>query len=452
MAVRKVERELEQMGALRDAPADEARTALRKALKDPVNLMVAKAAAIAAERQFRELTPDLVRAFDRLAADGARRDPKCWGKSAIARALAEMEHREPAVYLRGMTYIQMEAVWGGSVDTADILRGICVLGLVACTGMRREDILRALIDAAADSAGTVRAEAVRAIAQMDEPLLLRLKARLGDPAPEVMGQVFDSLLALEGEEAVKFVAGFLRSGEHREEAAMALGSSKLAGAVTVLREALGELGDVREVLLRALSLSRQEEALAVFDGGGALRTAGRRHRRGAGAGAASGFAGAGGGSRRRARRRGPRSLQASMALMEPTRLDSNAAISGSWLQNIAKLVHAFHQAVLGETVHREFHRAAGGRGERLVGQIDLHRGRGVLRDGGEQLGMDIRRHHDGQQRVLQRVLLEDVGERSADHGAETELRERPRRVLARTAAAEIVAGQQHLRALRLRAG
>ncbi len=262
MAVRKVERELEQMGALRDAPADEARAALRKALKDPVNLMVAKAAAIAAERQFRELTPDLVRAFDRLAADGARRDPKCWGKSAIARALAEMEHREPAVYLRGMTYIQMEAVWGGSVDTADILRGICVLGLVACTGMRREDILRALIDAAADSAGTVRAEAVRAIAQMDEPLLLRLKARLGDPAPEVMGQVFDSLLALEGQEAVKFVAGFLRSGEHREEAAMALGSSKLAGAVTVLREALGELGDVREVLLRALSLSRQEEALA----------------------------------------------------------------------------------------------------------------------------------------------------------------------------------------------
>ncbi len=262
MAVRKVEWELEQMGALRDAPAGEAPAALRKALKDPVNLMVAKAASIAAERQFRELIPELVRTFDRLCSDGARRDAKCWGKSAIARALAEMEHREPAVYLRGMTYIQMEPVWGASVDTADILRGICVLGLVACTDMRREDILRALIDAAADSAGTVRVEAVRAIAQMDEPLLLRLKARLGDPAPEVMGQVFDSLLAIEGEEAVKFVAGFLRNGEHREEAAMALGSSRLAGAVTVLREVLEESGELRAVLLRALSLSRQQEALA----------------------------------------------------------------------------------------------------------------------------------------------------------------------------------------------
>ncbi len=262
MAVRKVERELEQMGALRDAPAGEARAALRKALKDPVNLMVAKAAAIAAERQFRELTPDLLRAFDRLCADGARRDPKCWGKTAIARALAEMEHRESPVYLRGMTCIQMEAVWGGSVDTADILRGVCVLSLVACTDLRREEVLRALIDAAADSAGTVRVEAVRAIAQMDEPLLLRLKGRLGDPAPEVMGQVFDSLLAMEGEEAVKFVAEFLRNGEHREEAAMALGSSRLAGAVTVLREVLEESGELREVLLRALSLSRQEEALA----------------------------------------------------------------------------------------------------------------------------------------------------------------------------------------------
>jgi HEAT repeat protein len=262
MAVRKVERELELMGGLREAPAEEALASLRKALKDPVNLMVAKAAAIAAERQLRELIPDLVRAFDRLGADGARRDPKCWGKAAIARALKELEHRESGLYLRGMTCIQMEAVWGGTVDTADILRGICVLGLVACTDLRREEVLRALIDLSADSAGTVRVEVMRGIAQMDEPLLLRLKARLGDAAPEVMGQVFDSLLAIEGEEAVKFVAGFLRSGEHREEAAMALGSSRLAGAVTVLREVLEESGQLREVLLRALSLTRQEEALA----------------------------------------------------------------------------------------------------------------------------------------------------------------------------------------------
>ena len=38
----------------------------------------------------------------------------------------------------------------------------------------------------------------------------------------------------------------------------------------------------------------------------------------------------------------------------------------------------------------------------------------------------------------------------ADHGAEAPLRERPRRVLARAAAAEVIAGQQDLHALRFR--
>ena len=46
---------------------------------------------------------------------------------------------------------------------------------------------------------------------------------------------------------------------------------------------------------------------------------------------------------------------------------------------------------------------------------------------------------DGQQPVLQRVVAEDVGELGADHGAEAVVEQRPRRVLARRAAAEVVA-------------
>src|ERR1022692_2790034 len=64
--------------------------------------------------------------------------------------------------------------------------------------------------------------------------------------------------------------------------------------------------------------------------------------------------------------------------------------------------------------------------------------------------MHILRHYDRQQRILQRILLEDIGEAGADHRAEAPLRQRPRSVLARAAAAEIVACQQHLRALDLR--
>src|ERR1035437_6552018 len=118
---------------------------------------------------------------------------------------------------------------------------------------------------------------------------------------------------------------------------------------------------------------------------------------------------------------------------------------GSLLQDVAEFVDALHQAVLGEGVHREFDRAAAGRGQRLVGQIDLHDGAGA---GGEEFRVHVRRHHDWQQRILQRVLLENIGEAGRDHRAEAPLGKRPGSVLARTAAAEVVAGQQHLDALR----
>src|ERR1019366_5871804 len=61
----------------------------------------------------------------------------------------------------------------------------------------------------------------------------------------------------------------------------------------------------------------------------------------------------------------------------------------------------------------------------------------------------VRPHDDGQQRILQRVLLENIGEAGGDDGAEAPLGERPGSVLARAAAAEVIARQEHLNALRL---
>src|SRR5690606_19194882 len=52
---------------------------------------------------------------------------------------------------------------------------------------------------------------------------------------------------------------------------------------------------------------------------------------------------------------------------------------------------------------------------------------------------------DGQQAVLQRIAAEDVGDLAADHRAQAEVEQRPRRVLARGAAAEVAAGDQDLR-------
>jgi HEAT repeat protein len=262
MAVRNVEAELAQMGALRDAPPAEAEAALRKALSDRVNVIVAKAAKIIAERRMSGIVPDLLRAFDRLFEKPVQRDPQCWGKSAIAKALVELEYREGAPYLRGVGHIQMEPVWAGEADTASTLRGTCVLALVACRDVDPEVVQRHLVDALADRAAPVRIEAIRALALLDGGLLLRYKAHVGDEEPTVIAQVFDSLLALERKHALPFLAGFLKSKNEvvREEAALAMGASRLPEAVPMLIQAWQSTRE--QVLLRALGVSRQDEAIA----------------------------------------------------------------------------------------------------------------------------------------------------------------------------------------------
>ena len=265
MAVRKVEAELERLGLLRDAPEQDAAAGLRKALSDRVNVMVAKAAKIAAERQMRDLLPDLLRAFDRLFEKPVERDPQCWGKNAIVKALVDLEHRESPPFLRGIRHIQMEPVWGGQEDTAETLRSTSVLALATCTDLRRETVLRELVDRMADDAVPVRVEAARAVAQMggaEAFLLLRLKARAGDQEPRVLGQVFDSLLQVERAEALTFVGSFLESKDEavRAEAALSIGTSRMARSFELLRSAWERRRE--EVVLRAMSASRQDEAIA----------------------------------------------------------------------------------------------------------------------------------------------------------------------------------------------
>ena len=268
MAVRKIEQELDRLSLLRAADSAEAIPALRKAVGDRVNLIVAKAAKITGERHFCELIPDLLRAFDRLLENAAERDPQCWGKDAIAAALKDLDHTESAPFLRGLRHIQMEPVMGGHVDTAEALRGTCLLALVACSDLDRDHAMRCFVDALTEKSQTVRLEAVRALAQMagmEAALVLRLKARIGDDEPSVAAQVFDALLSIEGEQAVPLLSDFLQSGNTavREEAALALGSSRLPRACDLLREAYSSARDpdFREVLLRAVSLTRTESGI-----------------------------------------------------------------------------------------------------------------------------------------------------------------------------------------------
>lgn len=272
MPARNIEAQIEQLSGLRGGTPSEALAPVRKALMDRVNLVVAKAATIAGELLIHDVVPDLTHAFERLMEDPVKRDPQCWGKNAIAKSLKELDHRESAIFLRGARHVQMEPVWGGQEDTAGTLRGICLLALVACADLKREEILRHLVNALTEAAPTVRVDAARAIAQMggeEGALLLRLKARMGDREPSVIGQALEGLLAVERKEALPFVGEFLSpmGGELAEEAALALGASRMTAAVELLRDVWGRSHhpEFRGVLLRALCISRDEQALTFLE-------------------------------------------------------------------------------------------------------------------------------------------------------------------------------------------
>ncbi len=241
---------------------------LRKALSDRANLIVAEAARAAGEIHAAELIPDLLAAYSRLFEEPVKTDPKCWGKTAIIKALTMMDYSESPPYIRGSTHVQMEPVWGKVEDAAGPLRANCILALPQCSDLRRFEIFRRLVDSLMDPLDPVRLEGVRAIEQMngdEAPLLLRLKARVGDLRPAVTGCAFDAILHLESEKGLAFVSEFLKSAdvEVRDEAALAMGQWRHAKAIEILITAWKDTidRDFRSVLLRAISSSREESAL-----------------------------------------------------------------------------------------------------------------------------------------------------------------------------------------------
>src|SRR5690242_14486851 len=85
MAKRKIEEQLDGLGALRAMQPAEAVPELRKALAGRIGVVIGKAAKIAAELQARELIPELVAAFERLFESPVERDPQCLGKTGVAK-------------------------------------------------------------------------------------------------------------------------------------------------------------------------------------------------------------------------------------------------------------------------------------------------------------------------------------------------------------------------------
>jgi HEAT repeat protein len=260
-----LDQKVEALEELRSAPPAVACAQLRKALADRNNWLVSKAAALVAGLSLSELIPDLLAAFDRFLIDAGKSDPQCWAKTAIAKALKDLGHRDAQVFLAGFAHVQLEPVWGGRADSAATLRGTCALALVECQ-LPDLTVLGHLTGGLADPEKTVRIDTAIAIAQLaraEGALLLRLKTLLGDADPEVMGQCFLSLLSLDTQDPVQFIRKFLDSKDDdiRLEAACALAQSRDLQALSTLQDFWRQRlsPEMRRAVLMALGASPLRE-------------------------------------------------------------------------------------------------------------------------------------------------------------------------------------------------
>jgi HEAT repeat protein len=277
---RSLDAQLAVLEGLRSEPPEVAVKGLRKALGQHNNYLVAKAADLARELRLSELMPELLAAFDRFFTDPVKTDPQCWAKSALSRALADLDCQDADVYLRGMRHLQPEPVWGGSSDTAASLRATCAVALVQCRTLTDRDLLGHLIELFGDKEKSVRAEVARAVGQVGSlpaALLLRLRAVLGGDEPDVLGACFSGILSIEGASAIPWLSRFMAGGDDiAAEAALAIAQGRSPEAFHALQQRFAspveparglerlERDDAwfQSVLLSAVALTRQEAALS----------------------------------------------------------------------------------------------------------------------------------------------------------------------------------------------
>ena len=265
---RKVEDQLAKVASVADAEPllDEALAILDRALKGKVGLVVASAAKVIARRTPPGFDGALLEAFDRLTEDAAKRDPNCRAKLAIVEALTALGVDAESVARRGLTFVQMEATWGKPVDTAPALRSLCARFLV---DLRVWDLMARLVDLLADPEHPARLGAVEALVasgRAEASYVLRLKARLRDPEPEVTGRCFEGVLALDEEEGVAFVADQLNDADGAivDYALLALGDSRRPDALAPITAWLEGVESPTQgrMALAALVAHRSEAATA----------------------------------------------------------------------------------------------------------------------------------------------------------------------------------------------
>ena len=241
-------------------------TTLREMLGRKNSLLVSRAAKATATLDAKELGSDLSAAFARLMDAGTKADEGCLAKVALVEAMDAIGSLDRESFLEGIRHVQMEAAYGGAVDTAPPLRTACAFALARLGGA---DAMLAITALVADSQVQARVGAVKAVAHrggIEAELVLRLKALSGDVEADVTAECLTGLMGVEPDRSLTFVADFLKSRNEAiaEAAALALGESREFAALPVLWDHRADTilsPGMEDAVLLAVALSRRDEGI-----------------------------------------------------------------------------------------------------------------------------------------------------------------------------------------------
>ncbi|MEM6552058.1 MAG: HEAT repeat domain-containing protein [Planctomycetota bacterium] len=269
-----LEARLAKLGQLTELPdPHDAVAPLRDALKLKTNLIVARAADVAADLELHALNPDLIAALARWLDTLADKDRRCWAKAGLAHALATNRAAgddAEAVYRRAITLQQWDPVWGKTEDSAGPVRAAAALGLVRA-GSRHS--LLALADLLHDHLLPVRLAATEALGELGgEPALALLRLRaLTDTEPEAVAACCGVLLGIDRSDhfdTVPFVTDQLKAAndELAERLAFAIAESRHDQTLPLLRlyyhrTANTDAHHAHHLAATALAVARREDTL-----------------------------------------------------------------------------------------------------------------------------------------------------------------------------------------------
>ncbi|MRG96269.1 hypothetical protein [Polyangium spumosum] len=245
----------------RAEPPAAAAPELARLLADPSAFLVGEAAKVVVDLELRALVPDLVAAFERLLSSPATADRGCHAKTKLLEALVTLEADVWDTYRKGLRYVQMELTVPPAVDTAGLVRGLSAHALVRTNFPRAALEIAPLLFDEMPEARAAAADALRDTCEVVCAAVLHARVLVGEGEPDVLAACYRGMLALEPRHYLPIVAAALEAGS--EAAALALGESRLPGALSALKEALRTAGPAMEKsILLGVTLLRTDEALA----------------------------------------------------------------------------------------------------------------------------------------------------------------------------------------------